>query len=323
MKPKGMFIALTVFISVMSGKAESEKTEAILPHGFYQEGGSGATDVAVGSKNGRMLAAYLAAGIVYFFNQETMSDNPWIAHKAFGSDGKSIGQCKKICMADDGTVCALSADATTVYRYRWPRAEEPVTLLQNDAAKEKSVKSTNKTGYWVPLACECTDVRFKHISVGSYAHIWAIAENGDVYRLQDSMLKRFQLKPGLTCSSLSAGLDGTVVFITQQAKSYVFKDETWFRFSAAPALSKVAVATKRLMWGVHSNQSDGSSELWKFEGGRWHQVTSRGAGSMQKFTDIALNAAGSLFAVGDQGNIYANGEKGAPIAFVQSTLRGK
>ena len=155
---KALLLSMCFLWTVPVLCASIEKGEFGLPHGFYQEGGTEATSVAVGSKNGRMIAACLAAGKLNFFNQNTMSADPWLAHKAIGINGKVIDCFKEVAMADDGTVVALSADATTVYYYHWPRIEMPVTMVQGEAKKE---------GRWEPFACENAAVCFKHISVGN------------------------------------------------------------------------------------------------------------------------------------------------------------
>jgi hypothetical protein len=287
-----------------------QEYDVTISHGFYQEGGNAIDAVAVGSKNGRMLAACLKQGSLYFFNLVTMAADPWRVHCACDKRGKRIGCLQKIAVACDGTVCAIRSDDQQIYRYYWPRAEAPITELSLAHSCRYA-----KSGHWEPVGATKWYARipFQQLAVGNSNEIWGIDTYGTAYRLENEQWVSKPLDQKL--HKLSVGYDGTVRAIDNQCTMYTYLNDQWIAIEGVPRLTKITVATKNLMWGIDEEQA---YILWRYDHGIWKRARSKSGVLAKGFKDVSVNPAGTVFMVDLAGRLYANGENGVPIKVTAS-----
>jgi hypothetical protein len=329
------FVLLLAVGSVNVCMAHEESADSasfqgvIVPRGFYQEGGSDFSYVAVGSKNGRMLAVSIKGGKIFFFNNQTMSDNPWIEHTARDPQGKKITNFTEAVAASDGTVYALTADGIA-YRYNWTRSEAPiiatslaspnVSIDLNKGKKHKKkhkkhhkhVQQETTEGRWLmvdPGSGEDKRV-LKHLAVGNIAEVWALDDAGIVCRLEDETWTPYSKDEKY--QGLAVGHDGKVIALDSNGKIQTYVNGQWQPIPS-PRLTKISVANKDLFWGI--GDDNGSSVVWKFEKVGWLKLRDRNKQYATGLSDISVNPAGTVFALDRQGRIYANGEEGVPVLF--------
>jgi len=295
----GMSVAL-VAICWGGGVADS----VAFPNGFYQEGGGGFDQVAVGSKNGRMVAVGLKKGIPYFFDNQTMGADPWTVRQVLDEKRCSIAPLCEVAVASDGTLCGLSAKNHKVYRYCWPRAEAPTPYILLD----KTSGTASSGGRWA-LLDDAKKLKIKHIAVGSQMEVWAIDEHDVLYRFADGS---WALK-ARNASQVSVAYDGTVAVLSKAGHMFMRDGNRWEKIKRPAHLASIAVVSKDLMWGICHKPTANKKTVWRYVHGTWERQRTRYGMPATGMTCVAANAAETVFALDHAGNIYANGEDGVPM----------
>ena len=103
--------------------------------------------------------------------------------------------------------------------------------------------------------------------------------------------------------------------ITNQGSLYTYSNDQWIPINGVPRLTKIAVATKDLMWGIDEDQA---YMLWRYEQGVWKRVRSNKGALAKGFKDVSVNPAGTVFLVDLAGRLYANGESGIPVGVIKT-----
>lgn len=284
----------------------------VAPRGFYKEGGGQTDQVAVGSKNGRMVAFQLIGGKPYLFNIDTMADDPWILQRPLDINGHMMPIFRCVAAASDGSVYVVGDDGH-IYRYYWRRAEMPIT-----GVSERVQIPLSYFGRWVAVGVnkKGRKIIFDQVAVGHEKEVWALDKQGVFYRLENGgWVAKSSSEIG---QWIAVGLDGTVIGILSTAGVCQWNGEQFQPLPHAPQLKSVAVVSQNELWGIGCDDADGVSLLWKYELGSWIHPKSKKGCDAQGFVAVAANAAGAVFLIDDDGYIYANGDEGVALPVILS-----
>jgi|GEM_PF-6047749 len=277
-------------------KISGAGAEVKVPAGFEEEQGE-MNKITCGSKDGALVALGLGFDEqLYKYNVDTMNPDPWEKMETKDDKGNVIAGLIDVSCGSDGTLCVLN-NKGAVYKYDW--AKKVFIELAKGAGNENLIVD--------------------YISVGHVNNIWAVdVDKSDIYQYT---AKGWEIKAKGVGIYVSAGIDNTVVAINTAYDLYKWENNKWVEFPGTK-LTKVSVASKDNIWGTYLNE--GVLEVWQCKAGKWEKVKGADGKEAVGFDDIAVNAAGTVFATNLDGtDVYHLGEAGVKITIVPSKVPGK
>lgn len=268
---------------------EETPQSANIPSDFILEGGT-AQDVTVGSKDGELKAYVLGLdGQMYMYEADTKSAVPWIKQVAVDKKNSPIRAFKDISMSSDGGLCALS-DNGKAYIYSW---------------QQKQFQE-------IPGGVGNENLLFDKIAIGNVNNIWAVnQESKNIYRLGE---KGWELRAADAGVFVAAGFDGTVMGIADNGDVFKYDQANngWIAYPGVK-MSSIAVGSYDYIYGIYKNER--LYELWQLMNNSWRRIKLAEKG----IDEIAVNAAGTLFAIDYAGNIYNKGNLGLAVTSPSAT----
>ncbi len=261
---------------------ESEKlvAEMTVPGLELEDGYT--NQIAVASKNGKLSAYALDVdepGTLMRYDAGSMADLPWEDLDVKTADGKMI-DIRHFATSEDRLV-VLSAEGKAYQLNNETKAFEPLVPGAGNEALDLDV-----------------------IALGKKDELVAIdRESGNLFAW--SATKGWELVLDSDLSFVAAGVDGTIMAIDQDgdvfAVNLTAKSATQVENLK---LSMISVGDKKHMAGIL--HQGGVSRVFEYVDGAWKE-TGRG------LKHLSINAAGTLFGVDADGDIYHRGSAGVAL----------
>lgn len=255
---------------------------AAVPAGFEEEVSAVTHDIACGSRNGELEVWGVATDRTGLerYNQYSLGNNPWMRREAKDGQGNML-TLESVSVASDGTMVVLDAHGKA-YEYNFEQR------------------------YFVPLFAgkgnEALDLDV--IAVGNQGSIWAVdVDNKTLYQHTDA--EGWIVREKGIAVDVAVGVDGTVVALNDGHKPYMMiAAGKWDKIGDAP-MATIAVGSKEHIWGV---TKDG--KLTQYSNDAWVEVKGTGDKPAAACKDVAVNAAGTVFVIAADDDVYHKGEDG-------------
>jgi len=286
------------------------KTGAVLvvnlPTDILPETGD-ALSIAVGSRDNVLEAWCISLDgkkLLRYDVSQTSAANPWVAMPAQDEQGKDISPLKSVSVSSDGIMMVLNAQGEA-YEYDWDKKQ--FFLLSVGSAYEYDQKQATFTKTGQPLS-------FDRISVGDDKNVWAVDSTHQVVYQLDTSINAWE--PRGNGIQVAAGIDGTVIMIDPEniPHSYDAASKSWI-VMPGQQLDDVAVATKGIIYGVYQGV------LFQYLNDEWTQIMGADGKPTSGVSDVAVNAADTLFIIDKNGTIYNRGD--AAVQVTQTVVPAK
>jgi hypothetical protein len=268
-------------------------TDVVVPVGFDDE--IGATDsIAVGgsdiyciSLDGKQLLSY---------NNESMNPNPWEPVALTGlpavvNNGVSAPvTLEAVTCGGDNTVCILDA---------------------NGAAYRLAVANDGQSANCLAIPSTGTPARIiTSIAVGSAKDIWAVDSNKNVLQHNGS---DWVVRAAGVGQDVAVGADGHVVAINTAGDPFFFHNGGWAKLPVLPNdlnIEQIAVVKAGDLYAVSED-----NVLWRYNTpaavagqpapqAAWRTLQDASGKIAKGYTNVAVNAGGTVFAITTNNEIY-------------------
>lgn len=241
-------------------------------------------NVTCGSRNGDLEMWSVAdhGTTLAHYKQDSMAEKPWEDVKPKTGDGKDL-RLETVSVSSDGVMVVLDRDGKC-YQFDW----------------DKEV--------FVPLAVgkDNEKLDLDIVAVGNAGSIWAIdVDAKSLYQHTDA---GWVLREKGMAVDVAAGVDGTVVVLNEKGKAHLMLGEGKWKELDNDVMLTVAVGSKDHIYAINE-----SNQLVRYEKDAWVVLNDKDDKPAQFFKDVAVNAAGSVFVLSCDGDMFNKGESGFEI----------
>lgn len=219
---------------------------------------------------------------LYTYLPYSMKPSAW-EKKEFKNDAGVVFKFEDISCASDGTLVGILVDGKG--------------MIYNRTTSKWEVLNPGK---------DHADLDLDLISAGSKNSIWAVdTDANEIYMwTADGWVAPKDSKGNEENDGnfVAVGVDGTVVALNAAGASYSFDKGRWMQMPGVN-LEKVAVADK-----THIIGSTKDNALWEYKDGKWVAMLGADGKPATGLDEISINAAGTIFALDEDGDQYINGE---------------
>lgn len=256
-----------------------------VPAGFEEEESAVTEDIACGSRNGELEVWGVSADRTGLqrYNQYTLADDPWERVDAKDAAGNPLA-LDAVSISSDGVMVVLDARGKG-HMYDWTKK------------------------IFVPMAVGAGNesLDFDVIAVGNAANIWAVdVEAKSLYQHTDL---GWVLREKGVAVDVAVGVDGTVVALNDAGKPYMMVGAGKWDKIGDLVLSAVSVGSKEHIWGVNKD-----NQLVEYTNDAWAPVLGADGKPAQYYKDVAVNAAGTVFVLSTDDDVYHKGENGFAVS---------
>ncbi|MBX9831377.1 hypothetical protein K2X40_05440, partial [Candidatus Babeliales bacterium] len=261
------------FDAIQTDERPLEAKAVNVPAGFSVVSGK-ASRIAVGSRDNALLVCSVGFDGQIYRYYPYAGQQVWQKFSNKMVNGEEITRFKDVSVSSDGHLYALNSSGHTLC-YHWERS---VWKLVDQHHK------------------------LDRIVAGSATSVWGLRKKTQtVYQLISNGWRKADIDGVM---ALDAGLDGTVVAVNTAQEALTFNAQTglWEKMLAVQGIGRIAVAHKDFMIGT---RAVGNEYLcWQGNNKQWWRLTAGDKTGAYGFKQMAMNAAGTVFALDGQGAIY-------------------
>lgn len=267
---------------------------ANLPTQFQMEIGSGKR-ISVGSNNGVLEAFVIAPDKteVRRYNAYNLTTDPWSVLNVPIGPNTFIKSFKDVAISSDNVLCILDGNGKA-YRY--------------NSQKKLFIKLVEGPGN--------ESLVLDYIAVGNTKDLWGVDTKSKTIYEYDTINNKWVARVDQSGVYVTAGIDGSVIIINQKDEAVLFDGTSWQPLTGSK-VDRVALATKNSIWGIRNGQ------LLMCVGGKWRGVKGSDGRVVTDCSEIAINAAGTIFVITTDGVIYFKGDTGFSVTKIASIKGGK
>ncbi len=263
-----------------------------IPDGFIAISGN-FKRISVGSaKDG--LEVWATDGSGQLFRFDPSQSNPWTAQALKDDANNVIPSLVDVAVSSLDNMVAIRGDDKTAIEYDW----------------------TKKVWKKLPASNAAT-IKLAQISIANSSHIYAVSEDKIIYNHTAAS------KDGKTAASWKKISDGIyvatglstakaviVIGVSESGSAYEFVNKKWIPLTGATNIDEVAIGNEKHIFGVGK---DGSLWHLDYKTKKWVQLTDKDKKQASGFGSISVNAAGTIFALDGEGDVYNKGNAGVTV----------